>query len=215
MVNYLLLKCVCNFFLTGVCASNSIFASQGLRFGSPFSPPLADLEYILRIRALIFHWLRLPVHVSNQKTFYTEHMLSTKCKQKWHRNALIWQRFATSRFGSNENIFPVCQSFETFHLVDSKCFQIKFITNKFFFTGRCHFQLSNIRITKRFWLAGDDDYLRGATSINHQVALRANFKMYSRSAKGGEKGDPNRNPWLAKMHSLKHVHSWMLTRARN
>ena len=48
-------------------------------------------------------------------------------------------------------------------------------------------------------MAGDDDYLRGATSINHQVALHANFKMYSRSAKGGEKGDPNRNPWLAKM----------------
>ena len=94
--------------------NKAIFASQGLRFGSPFSPPLADLEYILRIPALIFHWLRLPVHVSNQKTFYTEHMLSTKCKQKWHRNALIWQRFATSRFGSNENIFPVCQSFETF-----------------------------------------------------------------------------------------------------
>ena len=23
--------------------------------------------------------------------------------------------------------------------------------------------------------------------------------MYSRSAKGGEKGDPNRNPYLAKM----------------
>jgi hypothetical protein len=69
--------------------SSVIFASQGLRFGSPFSPPLADLEYILRIRTLIFHWLRLPVHVSNQKTFYTEHMLSTKCKQKWHRNALI------------------------------------------------------------------------------------------------------------------------------
>jgi hypothetical protein len=54
-------------------------------------------------------------------------------------------------------------------------------------------------------LAGDDDYLRGATSINHQVALRANFKMYSRSAKGGEKGDPNRNPWLAKM--LLHMQS--------
>ena len=48
-------------------------------------------------------------------------------------------------------------------------------------------------------MAGDGDYLRGATSINHQVALRVNFKMYSRSAKGGEKGDPNRNPWLAKM----------------
>ena len=90
----------------------TIFASQGLRFGSPFSPPLADLEYILRIRTLIFHWLRLPVHVFNQKTFYTEHMLSTKCKQKWHRNAFIWQRFATSRFGSNENIFPVSQSFD-------------------------------------------------------------------------------------------------------
>jgi hypothetical protein len=47
--------------------------------------------------------------------------------------------------------------------------------------------------------AGDDDYLRGAASINHQVVLRANFKMYSRSARGGEKGDPKRNPWLAKM----------------
>ena len=89
-----------------------------------------------------------------------------------------------------------------FQVVDSKCFQIKLITNKFFFTGRCHFQLSNIRITKRFWLAGDYDYLRGATSINHQVALRTNLKMYSRSAKGGEKGDPNRNPWLAKMSVL-------------
>jgi len=32
--------------------------------------------------------------------------------------------------------------------------------------------------------------------------LRANFKIYSRSAKGGEKGDPNRNPWLAKMISI-------------
>ena len=34
------------------------------------------------------------------------------------------------------------------------------------------------------------------------MALCANFKMYSRSAKGGEKGDPNRNPWLAKMTFL-------------
>ena len=169
----------------------SIFASQGLRFGSPFSPPLADLEYILRIRALIFHWLRLPAY---QYTY--------PIRRRFTRSTCYWRNVskdATSRFGSNENIFPVCQSFETFHLVYSKCFQIKFITNKFFFTGRCHFQLSNIRITKRFWLAGDDDYLRGATSINHQVALRANFKMYSRSAKGWEKGDPNRNPWLAKM----------------
>jgi hypothetical protein len=33
--------------------SDNIFASQGLRFVSPFSPPLADLEYILKIRALI------------------------------------------------------------------------------------------------------------------------------------------------------------------
>ena len=37
------------------------------------------------------------------------------------------------------------------------------------------------------------------------MALRANFKMYSRSAKGGEKGDPNRNPWLAKMAEHKLV----------
>ena len=179
---------------------NSIFASQGLRFGAPFSPPLADLEYILRIRALIFHWLRLPVHVSNQNAFYTEHMLSTKCKQRWHRNALIWKRFATSRFVSNENIFPVCQRFETFTWLTVSASKLNLSQISFFFTGRCHFQPSNIRITKRFWLAGDDDYLRGATSINHQVALRANFKMYSRSAKEREKGDPNCNPWLAKMY---------------
>jgi hypothetical protein len=29
--------------------------------------------------------------------------------------------------------------------------------------------------------------------------------MYSRSAKGGEKGDPNRNPWLAKMWDYEHL----------
>ena len=28
--------------------------------------------------------------------------------------------------------------------------------------------------------------------------------MYSRSAKGGEKGNPNRNPWLAKMRQKYH-----------
>jgi hypothetical protein len=116
-----------------------IFASQGLRFGSPFSPPLADLEYILGIRALIFHWLRLPVHVSNQKTFYTEHMLSTKCKQKWHRNAFIWQRFATSRFGSNENIFPVCQSFETFTWLTVSASKLKWSQISFYSLGAAIF----------------------------------------------------------------------------
>ena len=29
--------------------------------------------------------------------------------------------------------------------------------------------------------------------------------MYSRSAKGGEKGDPNRSPWLAKMNIGVHI----------
>ena len=29
--------------------------------------------------------------------------------------------------------------------------------------------------------------------------------MYSKSAMGGEKGDPNRNPWLAKMVFYKQV----------
>ena len=78
LTRFLVSEHICTF------TQSHIFASQGLRFGSPLSPPLADLEYILRIRALIFHWLRLPVHVSNQKMFYTEHMLSTKCKQRCH-----------------------------------------------------------------------------------------------------------------------------------
>ena len=33
-----------------------IFASQGLRFGSPFSPPLADLEYILKFTCNATWW---------------------------------------------------------------------------------------------------------------------------------------------------------------
>jgi hypothetical protein len=46
------------------------------------------------------------------------------------------------------------------------------------------------------------DWIRVLVVVTNEilVALRANFKMYSRSAKGGEKGDPNRNPWLATMH---------------
>jgi hypothetical protein len=38
-----IMKTLCPFSLRPV----PIFASQGLRFGSPFPPPLADLEYIL------------------------------------------------------------------------------------------------------------------------------------------------------------------------
>jgi hypothetical protein len=37
---------------------------------------------------------------------------------------------ATSRFGFNENIFPVCQSFETFHLVVADLgYILKFVRN--------------------------------------------------------------------------------------
>jgi hypothetical protein len=35
---------------------NDIFASQGLRFGSPFSPPLADLEHILKFARNATWW---------------------------------------------------------------------------------------------------------------------------------------------------------------
>jgi hypothetical protein len=35
----------------------------------------SEQEYILRIHALIFHWLRLPVHVSNQKMFTRAHVI--------------------------------------------------------------------------------------------------------------------------------------------
>ena len=112
-----------------------IFASQGLRFGSPFSPPLADLEYILRICALIFHWLRLPVHISNQKTFYTEHMLSTKCKQKMALECSHMITICHFPFWFQWKRLSRLPKLWNFHLVDSKGFQIKLITNKFFFTG--------------------------------------------------------------------------------
>jgi hypothetical protein len=43
-----------------------------------------------------------------------------------------------------------------------------------------------------------------ALADGKDVFYGANFKMYSRSAKGGEKGDPNCNPWLAKMIFQEH-----------
>ena len=43
-------------------------------------------------------------------------------------------------------------------------------------------------------------WLDTCTGSRNQWNIRARIlKMYSRSAKGGQKGDPNRNPWLAKM----------------
>jgi hypothetical protein len=40
---------------------------------------------------------------------------------------------------------------------------------------------------------------KGVTVKIQQVAVRVNYENPSNDAKGGEKGDPNRNPWLAKM----------------
>jgi hypothetical protein len=61
-----------------------------------------------------------------------------------------------------------------FHLVDSKYFQIKFITNKFLFTGRCHFQLSNIRITKRFWLSSN--WIRVLVAVTNEILKHESSK---------------------------------------
>ena len=53
----------------------SIFASQGLRFGSPFSPSLADLEYILKFARNATWWfievapLRQSSSSANQNRF--------------------------------------------------------------------------------------------------------------------------------------------------
>jgi hypothetical protein len=53
----------------------TIFASQGLRFGSPFSPPLADLEYILKFARNATWWfievapLRKSSSSANQNRF--------------------------------------------------------------------------------------------------------------------------------------------------
>jgi hypothetical protein len=53
----------------------TIFASQGLRFGSPFSPPLADLEYILKFARNATWWfievapLRKSSSPANQNRF--------------------------------------------------------------------------------------------------------------------------------------------------
>jgi hypothetical protein len=58
-------------FIGGGNRSTRMIASS-LAKGYDSGPPslhLADLEYILRIRALIFHWLRLPVHVPIRRRF--------------------------------------------------------------------------------------------------------------------------------------------------
>ena len=49
------------------------------------------------------------------------------------------------------------------------------------------------------------DWIRVTGSRNQWNIKARILKMYSRSAKGGEKGDPNRNPWLAKMKKCTHV----------
>jgi hypothetical protein len=43
------------------------------------------------------------------------------------------------------------------------------------------------------------DWIRVLVAVTNEILKRESSKFYSRSAKGGEKGGPNRNPWLAKM----------------
>jgi hypothetical protein len=45
------------------------------------------------------------------------------------------------------------------------------------------------------------DWIRVLVAVTNEIinSKAQILKMYSRSAKGGEKGDPNRNSWLAKM----------------
>jgi hypothetical protein len=52
-----------------------IFASQGLRFGSPFSPLLADLEYILRIRDLYFIGYGNSTRIQSEDVLHGAHVI--------------------------------------------------------------------------------------------------------------------------------------------
>jgi hypothetical protein len=82
---------------------DSIFASQGLRFGSPFSPPLADLEYILKfVRNATWWFIEVAPGYGYQYTYPIRRCFTrSTC---YRRNV---SKNATSRFGFNENIFPV------------------------------------------------------------------------------------------------------------
>ena len=52
-----------------------IFASQGLRFGSPFSSPLADLEYILRIHAYISLVTATSTRIQSEDVLHGAHVI--------------------------------------------------------------------------------------------------------------------------------------------
>jgi hypothetical protein len=62
---------------------------------------------------------------------------------------------------------------------------------------RCHLCLHFVDNMCSVW---NVFWLDTCTGSRNQWNIKARIlKMYSRSAKGGDKGDPNRNPWLAKM----------------
>ena len=69
-----------------------IFASQGLRFGSPFSPPLADLEYT---RAMP------PGGLSKLRPLDSRHRQRPMNKNLFVIN-LIWKHLLSTNKGNNK-----------------------------------------------------------------------------------------------------------------
>jgi hypothetical protein len=49
------------------------------------------------------------------------------------------------------------------------------------------------------------DWIRVLVAVTNEILKRESSKciLDPRSVKGGEKGDPNRNPWLAKMEDMR------------
>jgi hypothetical protein len=96
---------------------SSIFASQGLRFESPFSPPLVDLEYILKFARNATWWLievAIVVIASQSESFCYTYVEGWKWQRPVKKNLfvinLIWKHLLSTKwkfqsFGKRERCF--------------------------------------------------------------------------------------------------------------
>ena len=69
-------------------------------------------------------------------------------------------------------------------------------------TGAAILHLTKPKHLKKHPLVKSDVIFVGWACENHLMAIRGNLQNPAQSAKGEERGDHERNPWLAKMVSL-------------
>jgi hypothetical protein len=111
----------------------TIFASQGLRFGSPFSPPLADLEYILKFARNATWWFIEVAPLRKSSSPANQNRFVIRMLESWRKTYLWYIQFGSTycqpsekfqRFGRRERCFHWNQNGKwhlCLHFVDNMC----------------------------------------------------------------------------------------------